>query len=172
MNKITIIGGSGTGKTTLATNLSLDLKLPVYHLDAFNYYPNWQERNKGERDKLILEKIKEDKWVIDGTYTSTLEERLNMSDLVIYLDYSTFAQIKGVLSRYFSYGGKNRKEIPGCNEKLDIKFLFWVLCWRKRKRHKIMEYVKNIDHDKLLIFKNRRQLNKWYQKKFNKKISL
>lgn len=110
MNKITIIGGSGTGKTTLATNLSLDLKLPVYHLDAFNYYPNWQERNKGERDKLILEKIKEDKWVIDGTYTSTLEERLNMSDLVIYLDYSTFAQIKGVLSRYFSYGGKIEKK--------------------------------------------------------------
>ena len=109
MNRITIIGGSGTGKTTLATNLSLDLKLPVYHLDAFNYFPNWQERDKTERDKLILEKLKDDKWVIDGTYTSTLKERLDMSD---------------------------------------------------------------IDDDKLLIFKSRYQLNKWYQKEFNKKISL
>ena len=172
MNRITIIGGSGSGKTTLATNLSLVFDLPVYHLDALNYFPNWQERDKVERDRLILEKIKEDKWVIDGTYFSTLEERLKTSDLVIYLDYSTLALIRGVLSRYLSYSGKDRREIPGCKEKIDLKFLFWVLCWRKNKRHRVLKYIKNVDDNKLLIFKNRRQLNKWYEKTFNRKICL
>ena len=80
------------------------------------------------------EKVKEDKWVIDGTYRSTLEKRLKESDLVIYLDYSTFAQIRGILKRYIMLYGKERKEIPGCNEKIDFKFLIWVFRWRRNKR--------------------------------------
>ena len=51
MNRITIIGGSGSGKTTLATNLSLVFDLPVYHLDALNYFPNWQ------KNELVLKKF-------------------------------------------------------------------------------------------------------------------
>lgn len=53
MNRISIIGGSGTGKTTLANNLGKQLNLPVYHIDGINYLDNWQERDKGERDKII-----------------------------------------------------------------------------------------------------------------------
>ena len=170
VNRVSVIGGSGTGKTTLATSLSLELSLPIYHLDGLNFFPHWKERSKEERDKLILKKVKEDKWIIEGTYRSTLEQRLKESDLVIYLDYSTFAQIKGILNRYLKIGGQERKEIPGCREHLDIKFLFWVLCWRKNKRTDILKYIQKVDQNKLLIFKSRRQLNKWYKKTFNKKI--
>ena len=51
MNKISIIGCSGTGKTTLANNLGKELKLPVYHLDGINYFSNWEKRDEEERDK-------------------------------------------------------------------------------------------------------------------------
>ena len=37
MNRISIIGGSGTVKTTLASNLGEVLKLPVYHIDGINH---------------------------------------------------------------------------------------------------------------------------------------
>jgi len=172
MNKISIIGGSGTGKTTLTNNLSLELNLPVYHLDGLNYFPNWKERDKEDRDRLIFEKIKEDKWIIDGTYRSTLKKRLKESDLVIFLDYSTFSQVRGVLKRYIMLCGKEKKEIPGCNEKVDFKFLIWVLKWRKTKRSDIVKYLNEIDKEKILIFKNRNQLNKWYKKMFNKSIKI
>lgn len=39
MNRVSIIGGSGSGKTALATNLGPDLNLPAYHLDGLNYFP-------------------------------------------------------------------------------------------------------------------------------------
>lgn len=172
MNKISIIGGSGTGKTTLASNLGKNLNLPVYHLDGINYFSDWKERNKIERDELIMNKTKGKKWVIDGTYTSTLEKRLKKSDLVIYLDYSTFTQLRGILTRSFKLKGKERKEIPGCNEKIDIKFVFWTLAWRKNKRKKILKYINEVDNNKVLIFKSRRKLNKWYKKTFNKKIDI
>ena len=56
INRICIIGGSGSGKTTLADNLGNKLGLPTYHIDGINYYKNWEQRDKAERDEIILEK--------------------------------------------------------------------------------------------------------------------
>ena len=172
LNRISIIGGSGTGKTTLADNIGKELNLPVCHLDGINYHKNWVERDKKERDSIIMKKINENKWIIEGTYRSTLTPRLERSDLIIYLDYSTFAQVKGVLMRFFKSHKHEKKEIPGCNEQMSFKFLMFVIKWRKNKRHEVMEKINNIeDKSKIIIFKNRKLLNKWYKKEFNKKIN-
>ena len=170
INRISIIGGSGTGKTTLSENLGNILNLPVYHIDAFHHLENWVERDKAERNKLIMEKVSEDKWIIDGTYKDTLKERLDISDLVIYLDYSSIAAVKGALQRYFKYKGKERKDIPGCNEKISFHFISWVWNWRKNKRDTVLECLKEVDENKVLIFKNRRKLNKWFKDTLGKSI--
>ena len=170
MKRICIIGGSGTGKTTLANNLGKQLKLPVYHIDGIHYLKDWEVRNKDERDRIILEKIDEDKWIIDGTYNSTLKQRLEKADFIIYLDYSSIAQIKGILGRFIRNHGKEKQEIPGYEEKMSWEFFLWVVNWRKNKRKTIIENIKEVDNDKIYIFKTRRQLNKWYKNKFNRKI--
>ena len=170
MKRICIIGGSGTGKTTLANNLGQQLKLPIYHIDGIHYLKDWEVRNKDERDRIILEKINEDKWIMDGTYNSTLKQRLEKADLIIYLDYSSIAQIKGALGRFIRNHGKEKQEIAGCNEQMSWEFFWWVVNWRKNKRQTIIEQLKEVDNDKIYVFKTRRQLNKWYKNKFNRKI--
>ena len=172
ISRISIIGGCGTGKTTLANNLGKELKMPVTHLDGINYFENWVQRDKKERDKIILDKIKDDRWIIDGTYRSTLEERLKRSDFTIYLDYSTLSQIKGVLLRRIRTGHNEKKEIKGCREQLTINFLIWTLRWRKDKRPAIIEAINKCEDKKIIIFKSRRQLNKWYKDKFGKEIKV
>ena len=172
VKKISIIGGSGTGKTTLANNLGKELNLPVCHIDGIHHLENWEIRDKKERDSIILEKVSEEQWIIDGTYRSTLKERLENSELVIYLDYSSISQVKGVLGRFIKNHGKEKPEIPGCEERMTFDFFVWVWNWRKNKRSEIIEKINNIDKSKVLIFKNRRQLNKWYEKEFNKKIMI
>lgn len=172
VNKISIIGGSGTGKTTLADNLGKQLNLPVCHIDGIQHLENWKQRDKNQRDEIILQKVNEDKWIIDGTYRSTLSQRLDAADLIIYLDYSSFAQIRGIMGRFMKHHGEEKKEIPGCKEQMTFKFFIWVLNWRKNKRNEVMEKINKIDKNKVLIFKNRRNLNKWYYKNFNEKIEI
>ena len=89
VKRIAIVGGPGTGKTTLAQKLSEILKLPALHLDSVNFKRNWEKIDDKTRDSIILEKAKEEYWIIDGNYVGTLPKRLERADLVILLDYST-----------------------------------------------------------------------------------
>jgi len=160
-NRISIIGGAGTGKTTLSNLLSEKYNIPVTHIDGIHHLKNWQVRDKAERDKIILDIVEKEKWIIDGTYRDTIKQRLEKSDLIIWLDYSTFAQVKGILKRFFKNPGKEKPEIPGCNERLNWEFFKYVLNYRKKKRHFVVEAIENVDKNKVLIFTKQKALNKW-----------
>lgn len=160
-NRISIVGGSGSGKSTLCNILSKELNLPAIHLDAINFNANWVEIDKDERDKIISTKSEEEKWIIDGNYNKTLKERFDKADLIIWLDYSTFMQLKGVLKRYFKTRNNERHEIPGCKERLDFNFIKYVATYNKKKRHVIVDYLKDEPKEKVLIFKRQKDLNKW-----------
>ena len=160
-NRISIVGGSGSGKSTLCNILSKELGLPAIHLDAINYEPNWVEIDKAERDNIILSKAQDDKWVIDGNYNKTLKERFDKADLIIWLDYSTLKQLHGILKRYFTTRNSERPEIPVCKERLETEFVKYVLTYNKKKRPVILDYLKDVPKEKVLIFKHQKDLNAW-----------
>lgn len=151
----------GTGKTTLSTNLSKLFNIPVIHLDGIHHLPNWEIRDKSERDKIILSYIENDSWIIDGTYHNTLKQRFEKADLIIWLDYSTFAQLKGIFKRFLKNPYKEKPEIPGCKEMLKFNFVKYVYFYNKKKRHFIQENLNEIDNKKIMIFKKQKDLNKW-----------
>ena len=166
-DRISIIGGSGSGKSTLANILSESMKIPVTHLDAINYKPNWTPVDKEKRDKIISAKSNDDKWIIDGNYNKTLKERLIKSDLVIWLDYSSYTQIKGVVKRIAQNYNKERSEIPGCKERINLKFIKYVITYNKIKRPGMLEILKDVPENKLLFFKKQKDLNNWVKKYIN-----
>ena len=172
VKKIAVVGGSGTGKTTLTNNLGRKLNVPIYHIDGIHHLENWKTRDTKERDRIILKRANEEKWVIDGTYKSTLQERINKADLVIFLDYSTISRLNGILTRYFKDKGKERPEIPGCKEKMDWNFIKMFLTWRWTKGKEVKKIIMENKDKKILVFKNRRSLNKWYFDEFKEKMEL
>lgn len=167
-SRIAIIGAPGTGKTTLANNLSEIYNIPATHIDGIHHLPNWQQRDKDERDEMILNIANQEKWIIDGTYKATLRKRLEKADFIIWLDFSTAAQIRGVMQRFLKNKGVEKPEIPGCKEKMDKEFFTYVLKYNKVKRKIIVENLEGIDKEKILILKNRRQVNKWLEKEKSK----
>ena len=172
INRISIIGGPGTGKSTLANNLGKELNLPVCHIDSIHHLENWKVRDKEERDAIILDKIRELKWIMDGTYKHTLEKRIERSDIVIFLNYSRLARVRGILSRYIKNKGKEKPEIPGCREQMNLEFIKHAFNWEKERLNLIKDVLEKNKDKEIIIFKTRRKLNKWYKKQFNKKIEV
>lgn len=164
INKITIFGGPGTGKTRLADILSEMFELPVYHLDAFQFKDNWEPVGKDVRDAKILKVVEEDKWVIEGTYTSTLDVRIKKADLVIFLDFKTKDLVKGVLQRFFKaimQGEKEKPEVPGCKENIDFEFFKYIFKFNSTKREQIYQIMNNNPDKNVVILNDRDSVDKY-----------
>ncbi len=161
--RVAIIGAPGSGKTTLAIELKDVYNLPVVFLDSFYQLPNWVMRNPEERDKMILEETKKEEWIIDGTFIDTLEERVKVADLVIFLDFSTMVQLKGIFKRFFSNLGKDKIDMPGCRERLNPSFISYVATYNKKRRKYLVDILEKYDQNKILQFKTRQELLKWLE---------
>ena len=88
--KIIIMGGSCSGKSTMAQNLSEKFNLPIVYLDLYDPYavPAGKERDKRKQkiNQVIQDTVKKDSWIIEGIYEwYAFEERLNSADTMILL---------------------------------------------------------------------------------------
>lgn len=161
--KISIIGYSGSGKSTLAKRLGEQFNAPVLHLDIVQYLPDWQEREKSEKLKIVEDFLDENSsWIIDGTYSGLhFERRLEESDLIIMLLFNRFTCFKRVVSRYRKFKGNSRPDMAdGCAEKLDSEFVRWVLFdGRTKKRQDRFKKIAGKYPEKKVIIKTQKQLD-------------
>jgi adenylate kinase family enzyme len=171
--RISIIGYSSSGKSTLAQNLGNILNIPVLHLDKVNFLPEWKERNKEESKKIVEDFIKDnDKFIIDGNYIKFVYDlRMKLSDKIIFLDFDRITCLFQAFQRYNKYKGKVRDSMTeGCYEKLDWDFIKWIL-FDGRNEERINRYNKIIEEykDKIIILKNRKEVDDFVEKiKINK----
>ena len=159
MEKILIIGCPGSGKTTLARALGEKLGLTVVHLDRLWWTGGWQNVSMEEFDARLENALKLDKWIIDGNYSRTMETRLQHCDTVIYLDFSRFACLMGMVQRVLRNYGKNRPDMPsGCPERFDREFVKFI--WNFNKNNRVMNYtwIAKSKHAKAVVLKNRKEV--------------
>ncbi|MBQ8621436.1 MAG: DNA topology modulation protein [Oscillospiraceae bacterium] len=160
MKRVVIIGCGGAGKSTLARQLGEKLNIPVVHLDKLFWKPGWAEMPKEEFDALLRQEMAKETWIMDGNFNRTLPGRISLCDTVIYLDFSRFACLLGVLKRVLTTYGTVRADMgEGCPERVDLEFLKWVWNYNKNKREKTYKLLNESTHARVIILKNRRQVN-------------
>lgn len=96
MNKIIIIGVTGSGKSTFAKKLSNKLDIPYIQLDYLFWKPNWEESTDVEFFEKIEKAIDKPKWILDGNYNRTNHLTWKDVDTIIWIDLPfclTFYQI-------------------------------------------------------------------------------
>lgn len=161
INRIAIIGAPGSGKTTLSHEIKNVFKLPVFNIDTIYQLPNWVMNDPQKRDKQIIEESKKEKWIIDGTFIDTLEERVKRADKIIFLDYSTFTFLKGILTRLIKNYGKEKPDMPGCKERFDLSFILYVATYNIKRRKYIIEILEKYKNKDIMYFRKQKDLNKW-----------
>ncbi len=167
--KIAIIGYCGCGKSTLAEKLSEKYNLPVLYLDTVHHLPGWQARPREETRVIVgafLDENTEKGWVIDGNYKRQhFERRMEEADNILLLRFSRFACLYRAWKRYRIYKGKTRPSMTaGCEEKLDVEFIRWIL-WEGPNSHgPLFDEVMANYPEKVTLIRNQRQLDAYYKK--------
>lgn len=145
MERVTIVGPSGSGKSTLAKQLGKVFELPAFHMDQQFFNPGWVEKSKealvGEVNGIL---DKNEQWIIEGNYSSTLPTRLSKSTHVYFLDYPRRIYVYRVLKRLLLTYGKVREDMaPGCPERIDLSFLKYVWNFKTQRREKLLKLIQS-----------------------------
>ena len=164
MQRILVMGSSGSGKSTFSKRLSAITGIPVVSLDALFWKPGWVESEKAEFRERLTEAARQPRWIMDGNFTSHLIDlRRDNCDTVIWFDLPRAACMLGILTRIAKSYGQVRPEMAqGCPEKIDLEFFRYVWTFREKQRPKLVAWFEGLRPDQTLIcFTDRAQASRY-----------
>jgi len=160
--KVIIIGSPGAGKSVLTRRINKFLCYPVLHLDKVFHTGGKSHISREE----LVEKVKDfasrnDKWIIDGNYISTLEMRVKLADTIILLNISSDICLANAYKRSEQSIKKDtiRDDMAeGFDETLTEEFINFIKDFEKDTMPRIKEVLKNNSDKNVIIINNYREL--------------
>lgn len=157
--KIHIIGSVGSGKTTLAKELSQKLDIPFYELDnvVWNRHESGDIRRTDEEIVKYLDTIFEsEKWIIEGVHTQYwVSESLKNAELIILLDIKYSIRIYRIIKRFVlqKFGIEKANYKP--TKEIFLKMFKWNKQFEEVIKPKFLQEYE-VYRNKLLIAPNRK----------------
>jgi adenylate kinase family enzyme len=119
VQRISVVGTSGSGKSSVARELAAALGAPYVELDALHWLPGWVERPREEFAELAQEAAAGEFWVIDGNYSKIAQPLVwDRADTVVWLDLPRRTVMRQVLWRTI-------KRVTGRQELWDGNYERW-----------------------------------------------
>ncbi len=171
LERITIIGSTGSGKSTLSRQVASALGLPVIELDAIHWRTgNWVELPKAEFRATVAEAVSAERWIVEGNYSIVRPLVWARAQSLIWLDYSLPFTMRRlvrrtsgrVLRREMLWGG-NRESLVRALSRDSI--LLWLLHSHARNRRKFAAALALPEHRHLRVYRFRspRETEAWLE---------
>ncbi len=160
LNKIIIIGSPGAGKSFFARALGAKTGLPLFHMDNIYWNADKSHISREELQTEVAQIINADKWIIDGNYISTMEQRVQAAELVIFMDCPVEQCLSGIRERC----GMQRSDMPWVESEPDEEFVEFVKKFQVETKPVIEEILGRYPDKTIVIFKSREEAAKWLLK--------
>lgn len=141
MNRINVIGTSGSGKSTVAKKIAKKLSIPYVEMDRIFWGPNWSCPSDEEFFTNLKNEISSDKWVLDGNYTRTIPIKWKKAQLIVWVDLPFKNTLYQAVTRAYKRA-KSKDEIwPGTGNRESFRKSFFsrdsIILWSIKNYKKV-----------------------------------
>lgn len=143
MQRVVVIGATGSGKTTFAKKLAQCLSCDHYQIDELRFLANWETRTWEELRGILAGIIDRPAWVMDGNYSKVRDLTWGNADTVIWLNYSFPVAFSRLVKRTMRRIITREELFGGCVETFQSQFFskdslflwFFQTYWKRRKEY-------------------------------------
>jgi adenylate kinase family enzyme len=137
VRRVSVVGTSGSGKSTVARELAAILGVPHLELDAVHHQPGWAPLPTDEFRRIVAARAAAGGWVIDGNYGRVRDLVWARADTVVWLDLPKRTVMRQVVWRTLRRVAL-RRELWNGNRERWRNFLTWnpeqsVISWAWHK---------------------------------------
>ncbi len=169
MRRIVVLGSTGSGKTTMAKQLSERLGIPHVELDGFRWDPNWTETSNEVFRARVAEAVKAEAWIMDGNYGFARDLTWPLADTAVWLDFSfplVFLRLTRRIIRRSVFREKlwNGNVETGWKHFLTKDSLYlWLVKSHWRRRRQLVQYMAEpkYRHIDFIRLRSARKARKW-----------
>lgn len=137
MQRINVVGTSGSGKTTFARELARRLRLPYIEMDALYWKPGWREPSDPEFMAKVEQVTAQSRWVLDGNYSRTQPIKWKRVEQVIWLDLPFLTTVLRVTARTVRRSFTREELWPGTGNRESLAEAFFsrksIIGWSIRQ---------------------------------------
>lgn len=142
MRRVSLVGNSGSGKSTVAVALAARLGVPCLELDAVFHQPGWTELPVEEFRARVADAAAGEAWVIDGNYGAVRDLVWARADTVVWLDLPRPAVMWRVAGRTVRRAARRQELWNGNREpwsnfwSLDPERSIMIWAWTEHRRYR------------------------------------
>lgn len=118
MRRVSVVGVSGSGKTTVARGLAARLGVPHVELDEVFHQPGWTHLDEDGFARRVAAATAEEEWVVDGNYSRIQDIIWSRADTVVVLDLPRWRVMSQLLARTLRRGVTREELWAGNRERL------------------------------------------------------
>ncbi|MCA9056224.1 MAG: hypothetical protein KDA75_20485 [Planctomycetaceae bacterium] len=154
IERVNVIGTSGSGKSTFGRQLADCLRLPFVELDSVFWKPNWTEPSDDEFFPLVETITSGARWVLDGNYTRTMPIKWRRVQLVVWLDMPFLKTLYRVTSRCVRRSLTHMEIWPGTGNRETLRKAFlsrdsviwWSVTTYRQNRRRYREVMTSAEY--------------------------
>lgn len=168
MRRVSVVGVSGSGKTTVAAALATRLGIPHVELDGLFHQPNWTELPEAVFAERVRAAAAGEAWVIDGNYSRLQSVVWGRADTVVVLDLPRAAvmtqlaarTLRRVATRQELWNGNRERwrNLVDPNPQHNILLWSWTNHARNRTRYRAAPADPRWAHLRFICLRSRRDV--------------
>lgn len=162
--RILVYGVTGSGKTTLAQQISERTGIPWHSVDDLTWEPGWVEVPLDEQRKRIGAISAQDAWILDTAYAKWIDIPLARAELIVGLDYPRWVSFGRLIKRTYQRAIDKQ---PVCNGNVETlrgvfsrdSIILWHFKSFKRKRQRMRQWAGT--DPRVIVLKHERETRVW-----------